>query len=682
MSSSQADISRLLAALQGQLVAPHPEQQLPPPDMRGMPMGMPWKRNGSFERGMHMPLPPVAPSDTATTVSSGDNDDGEKKLPKLWQVPAGVGSDLTKPVTLGAVLPMWPTMDETQKINILLGITHIGQSKMDPAKAEAATIARLAKTDITNDWVRTLGNIIGDVGITGQINGLEDLDESVRGEIEPSVAQIAETIERQNLLLTTKSLGYVDADVAEIMAPASVRNVYGERPSMDEIEKAVEQAAKVKISSRRQTPSRRQSASNPSSRRQSTIDAENSASSSRLGSPDPTNADMASFSDLFDDGSEEQKGAANDGLDGYAYATTLKVKESHRADHAGRMARLLAAANDSATPALHGPNDAQRGRSAAPVTRGGRSVAGASVAAGVAAGAGAVVRRGSQPNVRTPDKIGMMAPRRRAALPANTALPVSGLGNALSRKRGTDQTGGPSGGGSYRPTKKIQMVNFEESATTIQARELSLKEQRDKAAEEREAKRQKRQAEIDERKRLKEEARQKKLADAESSGPRTRGRRRSYRATSDDGYDENENENENDSDYHEDAFDAKPGEKSDSRRNSPPSEAAFDRNADTPLSTFISSLPSDYLEFSGNDPQVSAVYANTNALTDIDRLRMYCFFHGRPMPPGTPADLEIILNEQEIDDPANPGSICKEIMVFQAFPSKGDWKKLRRFRRS
>ncbi|KAI8324545.1 hypothetical protein GQ54DRAFT_284550 [Martensiomyces pterosporus] len=648
METAQTGVSKLLATLQGQPI--HPGQGQPPAHPENMTARAPAIQNGT-PLGLGSLSQPTN-NTTATAVPSLDANDrlgkGQQQLPRIWQVPAGVGADLTRPVTLGAVLPMWAALEEAQKINILLGIAHVGQNKMEPAKAEAGGVARLAKADAASDWVRTLGNIIGDVGVTGKMSPLENLDESVKGEIESSVAQISEILERQDLRLTTESLSYVSAAVAEAMAPARIRNVYGRRPSAGEVEKMTEQAGKMRISARKQTPSRRQSVSQQDARRaSSTGGTEGSVPSSRIGSPDPTNAEIASFSDLFGDekGEEEDKDVAMDAADNTDGVPCLKIKESHRADHVGRMARLLAAADDSAGTASHGTADAQRNRGSATMTRGGRPIASAGV------------RRGAHAGARTADKLGMMAPRRRTAVPANTALPASGLGAGAPRRRGSEQAGGPHGGG-YQPTKKIQFVNFEESTNTMQARELSLKEQRDKAAEEREAKRQKRQSEIEERKRHREEMRKQRVAAAEA---------RDINGGSSDG------------EYVESR---ESGEASHSEAGSPLGETAFDKTPQPPLSPMAVDLPADYLTFNGSDPQVKAVYTNTNALTDIDRLRMYCFFNARPMPPGTSAQLEVVLNEQEINDPAHPGSTCKELMIFQADLTKGEWKKLRRFRRS
>ncbi|KAJ2847266.1 hypothetical protein GGI22_006025 [Coemansia erecta] len=291
----------------------------------------------------------------------------------------------------------------------------------------------------------------------------------------------------------------------------------------------------------------------------------------------------------------------------------------------------------------------------------------------------------------------MLAPRRRGA-PSNLALPAAGSGTAsATRKGGSD---GPLSGAIQATGNKIRMMDFQEAASSVNDRDRTLKEKREHAAEEREAKRAKLQAEKDERKRLREEARLMKnqLVAERSSTTGRRGSTGSRRTTlSPSTSERNGNGNGNgtgtgdgrpiDVDSSDGEYAGGHQESGASSSNDMPahprpkrSRATRGRSASPAEPSF--DVPLDYLTFSGHDQQVrDAVYTNSNALTEKGRLLMYCFFNSRPMPPGTANDLEVILSEQIIDDPAHPGRSCKLVMVFQADVSKGEWKKVRRVRR-
>ncbi|KAJ2718783.1 hypothetical protein GGI07_005588 [Coemansia sp. Benny D115] len=235
-------------------------------------------------------------------------------------------------------------------------------------------------------------------------------------------------------------------------------------------------------------------------------------------------------------------------------------------------------------------------------------------------------------------KVGMLVQRRRQA-PA--ALPQVGSSAAAM---------GPS------VQKKIVMMDFTESADMFQARERTLQEQKEKQAEEREAKKLRAQEEARERKRQREEAKEARRMAAEAK----KQRRRSV-----------PDENTGASSSEDDAPLSKQ-----LASEEPPSDAA-----EQELGQEQEDESKEYLTYAGADQQTRAVYQATNALSDIDRLRMFCFFNSRPMPPGCGSRLEVVLNEKRIPDPARPGLQCTEQMIFQADLTRGEWKKVRRMNR-
>ncbi|KAJ1937182.1 hypothetical protein FBU59_004830 [Linderina macrospora] len=493
---------------------------------------------------------------------------------------------------------------------------------MHPAQAEARRVSALAKSDASSDWVRTLGSIVGDVGVTGKLNGLEALNDDARAEIEKSVAQIAKCLETQELTLSTEALSYMSPQVAESMAPVQIRYMYGIPPTEEEVSRITEAASKLKITIRKPISRRSSTMPGPThSRRQSAAE----ASSPVVASPSATNPELADFSDLFGDDSEQDQAAG-------APKPYLTVKKSHQADHAGRLARLLAAAAESDNSSLHGPGDRGR-RPSGPAPR---------APSGLMRNA-----PGAHAGVRPANKLGMLAPRRRAA-PSNTALPASGLGSAAGRRA----SGVAGAGGGYQPAKRIQMVTVDESTTMMQARDTTLKERKEKLAEEREAKKRQREEEKEAKKRQREEKRM-AAVEARAQQPK-RARHRSSSVVS--------NEDQEAHGSHE-SGEASPSE------DYVPSEPAQPQ-----------SQP-DYMAFTGSDEQVRAVYAETNALTDENRLIMYNFFNNLPAPPGIQGEMDITLNMKEVPDAANPGKMCQELMVLQADVTKGEWRKLRRIRR-
>ncbi|ORX70174.1 hypothetical protein DL89DRAFT_257445 [Linderina pennispora] len=587
MDSSQTDVSKLLDVLKGQM-----------PGQKVSAEAMAAQKQARDSTGM---------------------DVDEQASAAIWQVPANVGSDLTKPFVLGSILPMWDTLDETQKLNILLGIAHVGVGKMHAAQAEARRVSALAKSDASSDWVRTLGSTIGDVGVTGRLNDLETLGDPVQAEIEKSVAQMADSLEAQQLALSTEALSYVSPQVAAEMAPEHIRYMYGVPPTEEEVARITETASRLKITIKKPV-SRRPSALPTLSRRESSADAM---------SPAASNPELADFSDLFGDEPEQDRPAG-------APARYLTVKTSHQADHAGRLARLLAAADEADGSALHG-DKARRpsGPAGRPAGVGVRPTPGSP--AGRPTGAGVRPTPGGHAGARPANKLGILAPRRRAA-PSNTALPASGLDSA---RRGAG-TGTPG----YQAPKRIQMVTVDESTTMMQARDTTLKERRERLAEEREAKRRQREEEREEKRRLREEKRQ---AAAEARAHQPKRPRRNSSASRD----------------------AEPHASHESGEASASDDSAGEPPAAQP----------DYRMFAGNDDQVRAVYAETNALTDENRLIMFNFFNNLPPPPGVVGEMDIVLNQKEIPDAQHPGKVCQELMVLQADISKGEWRKLRRIRR-
>ncbi|KAJ2517493.1 hypothetical protein H4217_003925 [Coemansia sp. RSA 1939] len=667
MVSTQAEAGRILAALQGHIPSNLSHSQVSSPTVASPPVvfnnggtGVQQQQlfsaNGDSTRVQRDPLPVAAA--VGQTV--------EHQRSSIWQVPASVGIDLTNPGILGTIISLWSTLEEEQKVNVLLGIAHVGVSKMHRAHAEALRISQLAKADMASDWVRTLGCILGDVGVNGKINYVENIPEPTKAEIEKAMGELIEALEKQQpseLRLATKSLEYVSDSVAKDMAPVSIRNIYGRRPKRSELENIMIQAKEAAALLQSPGVSRRPSAAHPQSARHppgGNPDVPGSSnSSSRLGSPEPNDNDISAFSALFSESGNGDKAFSSDEESDSGrqreeedsdYSLGLKVKETHRADHVGRMARLLAAASVSRHD---GPGDARRSS-----TTGMRGARGAP-------GAGAGVRRGmpGPPSAAgAKSRIGMLTPRRRGA-PTNLALPAAGVTQAMS--------------------KKIQMIDFHEAASTVNDRERTLKEKREQAAEERETKRAKLQAEKDERKRLREEARSKKL---QSVTERTkvasrRGSSDPARTTASPSVGEASGDggpmaaDSSDGEYNGGVPES--GENSSAEASPPPPRLRRGKSPARPAYD----VPLDYLTFAGHDPQVQAVYTSTNALTEENRLLMYCFFNAREMPPGTSNNLEIILSEQIVDDPSHPGQSCKEMMVFQADVSKGEWKKVRRLRR-
>ncbi|KAJ1861738.1 hypothetical protein LPJ73_000951 [Coemansia sp. RSA 2703] len=246
----------------------------------------------------------------------------------------------------------------------------------------------------------------------------------------------------------------------------------------------------------------------------------------------------------------------------------------------------------------------------------------------------------------------------RLSIPAKRAGPVSGKVEFLTRRRTA-----PTNAALPTPTlpqprlsatsepKKIQMLDL--SASMLNSRERLLEENKAKKAREREERLQKQKAEAAERKRRREEARELKQAASESK--RARVRRTSAGRVSD----------------QEDEDGDESGEASSSEGEALSAQVARPQE-----------VSKEYLEFTGGDnPQVQAVYNHTNALSDVDRLRMYCFFTNQTPPEGTPTELEVILNERIVDDPNRPGGSIKEMMIFHANYSEGVWRKVRRNRK-
>ncbi|KAJ2798733.1 hypothetical protein H4R21_003810, partial [Coemansia helicoidea] len=520
--------------------------------------------------------PPVGglSSPTATTADAALD---AHQRPGVWSVPASVGPDLTKPVILGEIIVQWPVLDEMQKVNVLLGLAHMGQGKLHMAVAEARQISQLAKADASSDWVRTLGCLIGDVGVSGTTSSLHDLPEPTRSEMEAAVAQLAAALDKSPLCLTVPELGYVSAAVAASMAPAAVCNIYGQRPQQRELGRIMGQAKKMADGMRSPPSSRKQSLAPQSVRRSSTADPGSSASSSRMGSPEPASASTPAFTDLFggggggsdDDGEGQGNGIDADGTsetdgDGSAmavpslYALGMSVKPSYQADHAGRMARLLAAAGNTVAlggPKTDGPRQAGRGGQAA---------------------AGLAMRRVPSAGMGPPNKVGMIAPRRRGA-PVDIALPGSGPVTGMSARRAAS--------GSTPIThqaKRVQMVNMEDSVLLTNERERLLQEQRDQANEQKEAKRLQQRAATEERKRLREEARQKRQAADEA-----KRQKRSAAAA--------------DSVADAESPEADGGGEAAASEMTVDSLVGFD-------------VPSEYQTFRGDTPQIESVYADTNAL--------------------------------------------------------------------
>ncbi|KAJ2024180.1 hypothetical protein GGI06_001104 [Coemansia sp. S85] len=273
----------------------------------------------------------------------------------------------------------------------------------------------------------------------------------------------------------------------------------------------------------------------------------------------------------------------------------------------------------------------------------------------------------SETEVRIPP--GNPNTRRASAAPLNRA----GLGTTAAARRGAEAVSGD--GTTPAPARVIRKFNMEDAGEAMKERDRLMQAQKDKAAEEREAKRLKQQADAAERKRKREENAEKKRAAAEarpSAGRPGRPRGSTNRNRSHNASDEEQSGNESGGDSATAADDD--NVRSPKRRSTRSSPAAARQNVYVP--------PEGYLTFAGNDPQIRAVYANTNALTDEDRLHMYCFFNAYPSPPNAPQKLNIMLNEQVIDDPVYPGKTCSEIMVLEADFVEGTWSKKRKTRRT
>ncbi|KAJ1722693.1 hypothetical protein LPJ53_002906 [Coemansia erecta] len=299
-------------------------------------------------------------------------------------------------------------------------------------------------------------------------------------------------------------------------------------------------------------------------------------------------------------------------------ALVLHTKESHAVNHVARMSLLQAAMNT-------------RKPSIVPGVPGGR--------------AGPGVTRLSIPTKRAgpvSGKVEFLTQRRRAA-PTNTALPPPTLPQ-------------PRLSASSEP-KKIQMLDL--SASMLNGRERLLEENKAKKAREREERAQRQKAEAAERKRKREEARENKQAANESK----RARARKTQASEDE-YGES-------------------GEASSSEGEA--LSAQLTRPQEEPEEPIVLDEPEEpreYMVFNGGEnPQVQAVYNHTNALSDIDRLRMYCFFTNQAPPEGTLPKLEVVLNERIVDDPSRPGGSIKEMMIFHADFNEGVWRKVRRNRK-
>ncbi|KAJ2879305.1 hypothetical protein H4R27_005385 [Coemansia aciculifera] len=626
---------------------------------------------------IHQSSLPSSPS-----KSGADSNVGSNRQPKVWVIPAGVGSDLARPATLAALVAQWETLEESQKINAILGIAHVGQNKMQPVRSSVLELAELAKTD-NSDWVRVLGRTLGEVGVTGKMTSLGDMESgsAERKDIEASVELLyaAALAKLPELKLTAGVLPYVSAKVAEATAPAGIRNVYGNRPSARLLAQILARAeAEVaeeaeKHASYGNTSARRASTAvlrTISPRPPATEVAEPvSAPMSRLGSPEPNDSATADFSDLFGDSDGDGMDVDEQAL--LASRMALHVKSSHRADHVGRMKRLLAAAAEPSPTPVPAAIDTRRpslGRPLSSIASGPNS---ADLATRRGSRGGGTQSAGPSTGVR---KIGMLTPRRRAA-PTNAALPGVGLGTTAAR-RGLEAAGG-NGAPSEQP-KIIQKVNVEDAGAAMQARDRLMQERRDKLVEEREAKRLKRQADADERKRKREEAAEKKKATAAESRPAMAKRGRPRGSTSrnksrDISADVSSGNESEDSAKGSSIIAEDDNVRSPTGRSARGSPVAARQNVYIP--------PQEYRTFAGNDPQIRAVYANTNVLTDNDRLLMYCFFNAYPAPPDAPPKLSITLNERVIDDANNPGKTCREIMVLEADFAEGTWSKMRRTRR-
>ncbi|KAJ2741018.1 hypothetical protein GGI20_005474 [Coemansia sp. BCRC 34301] len=567
---------------------------------------------------------------------------------KVWVIPAGVGSDLARPATLLALVERWCLLEESQKINVLLGIAHVGQKKMQSVRGSVLRLAELARAD-SSDWVRVLGHTLGDVGATGKMTALEEVEggSAVRLELEAAVDQLYAVVlaKLPELRLSTSMLSCVSPQVAEATAPPATRNVYGARPSTQLLEQVMSCAEKKEATRTNGCP-RRASTAAPAtiSRRASGVDGSAeplSAPMSRLGSPEPSDSARAGFSDLF--GASDSDNADVAEPEACASRLSLNVRSSHRADHVGRMARLLAAAADPPPASASDPRRPSLG-----VSRSSTS----SVAPG---------RGSSGPAASGISKIGMFAPRRRAA-PTNAALPGVGLVSAPAIRRGSEAAG--ASGSQPGQGKRIQFSATDDTGI-MNARDNLMQERRERANEEREAKKLRRQAEVEERKRKRAEAAEKKKAAAAEnrSSPAKRGRqarastsRNKSRDTTADASSANESGDDGDDDDDNDAQESAPARPG------------------------VYTPPQGYLAFSGNDQTIRSIYADTNSLTDEARLQLYCFFNSYPPPPDTPNELTITLNERIIEDPSHSAKPRREIMVLLIDFTTCQWQKKRLYR--
>ncbi|KAJ1662774.1 hypothetical protein GGF38_003280 [Coemansia sp. RSA 25] len=575
MEHTDAEVARVLSALQGRFAG----------------------------HSIHQHSRPSSPSRGAGGGLGG----GEAKV---WVIPAGVGSDLARPATLAALVEQWGQLDEPQKINALLGVAHVGQSKMQRVRGSVERLGELARADGSSDWVRALGYTLGGVGATGKMAALEELPEgsAVRAELDAAVGRLhAAALARQpELRLAAGVLPCVGARVAAATAPPAIRHVYGAPPS-----------------------ARRHFA---------------------------RGADAALEGLFGDSGSDGDSDAAEQESEPPAARLALRVRSSHRADHAGRMARLLAAAAEPppASAAIGGAAAGPR-RPSLGVARGSASAAAAAAAAGGPGAGGAAAGGGAS-------KIGMFAPRRRAA-PTNAALPGSGLGSVPAARRGSE--------------KKIMLTDSLDTEV-MNARDTLLQERRERAIEEREAKRVKRQAEVDERKRKRVEAAEKKKAAAEGrrSPPAKRGRPprgAASRAKSRDGSADDDASGNDDGDGEGGGED---------NATSPPSRSARASASPAPSAQPIAYVPPlEYRTYAGNDATTRAIYADTNALTDQGRMQLYCFFNAYPRPPDTPQEVSVVLNERIVDDSSTSGKVRREITALSVDFASGKWEKKRLYRR-
>ncbi|KAJ2336043.1 hypothetical protein GGI00_001048 [Coemansia sp. RSA 2681] len=573
MEHTDAEVARVLSALQGRFAG----------------------------HSIHQQSRPSSPS-------RGAGAGGEAKV---WVIPAGVGSDLTRPATLAALVEQWGQLDEAQKINALLGVAHVGQSKMQRVRGSVERLGELARADGSSDWVRALGHTLGSVGVTGKMAALEELPEgsAVRAELDAAVSRLhaAALARLPELRLAAGVLPCVGARVAAATAPPAIRHVYGAPPS-----------------------ARRHFA---------------------------RGADAALEGLFGDSASDGDSDAAESEPEPPAARLALRVRSSHRADHAGRMARLLAAAAEPP------PVSAAIGGAAAGPRRPSLGVARSSASASAAAAAAAGGPGAGGPAGGGASKIGMFAPRRRAA-PTNAALPGSGLGSVPAARRGSE--------------KKIMLTDSLDTEV-MNARDTLLQERRERAIEEREAKRVKRQAEVDERKRKRVEAAEKKKAAAEGrrSPPAKRGRPprgAASRAKSRDGSPDDDDDASGNDDGGEGG-----GE---DNATSPPSRSARASPSPAPSAQPTAYVPPlEYRTYAGNDATTRAIYADTNALTDQGRMQLYCFFNAYPRPPDTPQEVSVVLNERIVDDSSTSGKVRREITALSVDFASGKWEKKRLYRR-